>query len=402
MAGPRQKRIPENPLAGVAGPDPRADPRHDRRALSLDDLLRLLETARSSAWAYCGLTGIDRYFLYLTACATGLRRKELSALTPASFDLDGDPPTASLSGRRTKNKRHATQPLPPDVAAALRDYLNGRPADAPLWPRKAMREIVKALRHDLAAAGIPYVTDGPEGPLYADLHALRHSYVLLLDQAGVSVKQAMTLARHSDPKLTMARYGRPHLGDLASAVNRLPSLVGQPQAEPTALRATGTDGRKVIPLAPPLAPLAPKLAPTGDTEREGLILVDHCPTVDGGAASPSLEGSLGTTDGVRDGLRIIESVNEERRSPGDRRRASSMGKSWCRTSGANADGDRLPRFVRGGLLFSSPSDLVYATRTCCPRELARGFSEFFRFSHFAQFPPTMIDFGRARNKNTPS
>jgi hypothetical protein len=26
---------------------------------------------------------------------------------------------------------------------------------------------------DLAAAGIPYVTEGPDGPLYADFHALR-------------------------------------------------------------------------------------------------------------------------------------------------------------------------------------------------------------------------------------
>jgi hypothetical protein len=71
-----------------------------------------------------------------------------------------------------------------------------------------------------AAAGIPYVIDGPDGPLYADFHSLRHTYVALLDRSGASLKQAMQLARHSDPKLTMARYGRAQLHDLEETVRR--------------------------------------------------------------------------------------------------------------------------------------------------------------------------------------
>lgn len=43
-------------------------------------------------------------------------------------------------------------------------------------------------RIDLDAAGIPYVTDGPNSLLYADFHALRHSYVALLDQGGATLK----------------------------------------------------------------------------------------------------------------------------------------------------------------------------------------------------------------------
>jgi integrase len=323
MAGPRQKRLLENPLGGVPGPDARSDPRHDRRALALDELLLLLKAARSSTWAYRGLTGTDRYFLYLTACTTGFRRKELSALTPASFDLDSHPPTVSLSGQRTKNKRAATQPLPAVVAEALADYLRDRTLDSPLWPRKALKEIVTALRHDLADAGIPYVVDGAEGPLYADLHSLRHSYVLLLDQAGVSVKQAMNLARHSDPKLTMARYGRPRLGDLASAVNRLPPLTGRAQeAIPARLRATGTDPNPPTPLAPPLTPLAPKLAPAGDSGRERLSLADHSATSDGRVVSPFVAGALRTNEGDREGMIAADEGSKNRSTPGDRRRAS--------------------------------------------------------------------------------
>ena len=51
----------------------------------------------------------------------------------------------------------------------------------------------------------------------------------------------MQLARHSDPKLTMARYGRAQLHDLAAAVERLPP--GEPSTDRQVLRTTGTGGR---------------------------------------------------------------------------------------------------------------------------------------------------------------
>jgi hypothetical protein len=52
-------------------------------------------------------------------------------------------------------------------------------------------------------------------------------------------REAVSLARHCEPKLTMARYGQAQLHDLAAAVERLPRLL--PEA-PQASRATGTDG----------------------------------------------------------------------------------------------------------------------------------------------------------------
>ena len=60
------------------------------------------------------------------------------------------------------------------------------------------------LRIDLDAAGIPYVVQGPDGPLYSDFHSLRHCFISLLDRSGATLKEAMQLARHSDPKLTVA------------------------------------------------------------------------------------------------------------------------------------------------------------------------------------------------------
>src|SRR5262245_33455369 len=95
------------------------------------------------------------------------------------------------------------------------------------------------LRLDLEAASIPYVVDGPDGPLYADFHSLRHSFITALGRGGVELRTAQELAGHSSPALT-ARYAHRRLYDLAGAVEKLPRFLPDAPA-PEALRATGTD-----------------------------------------------------------------------------------------------------------------------------------------------------------------
>src|SRR5262249_30331596 len=171
-----------------------------------------------------------------------------------------------------------------DVVATLRTYLLGKAPDAPVWPRPALKEIVVALRHDLEEAAIPYVVDGSEGPLFFDFHGLRHSYVLMLDQSGATLKEAMQLARHSDPKLTMARYGRLQLHDLGAAVERLPSLLSSPQEKPAVIEATGTSGDP----AADTPALTPKLTPSSDLRIERLTSLDPQPARTGhGAFCPN-------------------------------------------------------------------------------------------------------------------
>src|SRR5438094_10294375 len=94
--------------------------------------------------------------LYLVAATTGFRASELVSLGPRSFDLAGAPPTAKVRAGYTENRREAVQPLPPDVALALRDYLTGKPGAQPLWPGGWQANAAAMLRHDLEAAGIPY------------------------------------------------------------------------------------------------------------------------------------------------------------------------------------------------------------------------------------------------------
>ena len=221
----QDRRTLDNPLAHLSGGNVKLDRRHDRRAMTTDELCSVIRAAQQSERVYRELTGRDRAMLYTIACTTGFRASELASLTPGSFDLDNDPPIVTLAALRAKNGTCAVQPLPPDVIEDLRRYLTSRPAGLPVWPGTWPKKAAEMFTIDLDAAAIPYVIDGPNGPLYADFHSLRHSFIAMLDQSGATLKEAMQLARHSDPRLTMAVYGRAHLHDLGKAVGRLPSVM---------------------------------------------------------------------------------------------------------------------------------------------------------------------------------
>ncbi|HKB37929.1 MAG TPA: hypothetical protein VKD72_15895 [Gemmataceae bacterium] len=105
------------------------------------------------------------------------------------------------------------------------------------------------LRRDLEAAGIPYSVEGPDGPLFTDFHALRHTYLTLGTRAGIDRRTLQELTGHSSPNLT-ARDSHRRLDDLQGAVEQLPNFLPKEPAnggEGTAareqsLRATGTEG----------------------------------------------------------------------------------------------------------------------------------------------------------------
>jgi len=234
----KTERVDRDRLISLSRLNARTDVRHERRALLESELQNLLAAAGGSAVEFEGLIGPDRLMLYATAMVSGFRASELASLAPGSFALDADPPTATVKAGYSKNRRTSVQPLPPDVAAALRVYLNGRPTDRPVWPGPWHKDAAEMLRLDLAAAGIVY--RDAEGRV-ADFHALRHSYITLLERSGVSPKLAQELARHSDIRLTMNVYTHARLHDLAGAVDGLPQLlpVG-PRSEVAVLKATET------------------------------------------------------------------------------------------------------------------------------------------------------------------
>ncbi len=241
----KDHRTPDNPLSHLEAGNTQTDRRHDRRELTHEELSRLLDAARRSTRTYRGLTGWDRFHLYALACGTGFRASALASLTPGSFDLDGDSPTVSLSARRNKSRVKKVQPLPLDVAALMRDYLDGEPNGAEIWGGTwaSGGKAAEMLRIDLESANIAYAVDGIDGPLYADFHSLRHTYITLGGRAGIDLRTLQELAGHSTPVLT-ARYSHRRLYDLAGAIEKMPSfLPSDPTSEP--LRATGTDGQTV-------------------------------------------------------------------------------------------------------------------------------------------------------------
>ncbi len=298
----KDRRMGENPFAHLEGGNARVDRRHDRRELEVEELRRVLAAARRSDRVSFGLSGWDRFHLYATACGTGFRASALASLTPESFDL-GDAPTVTLAARANKSKKTKVQPIPPDLAELLRDYLAGKTAGKALWGGTWARDrkAAEMLRYDLEAAGVPYAVEGPDGPLYADFHALRHTYLTLGGRAGIDLRTLQELAGHSTPTLT-ARYSHRRLYDLQGAVEKLPRMLPEGDEQGTeALRATGTEGAAgPVQLPASCSPVAQ----TADSGRVAVIAIED-----------STKEDTGNMDGLNPGISSELRPSEVNREP---------------------------------------------------------------------------------------
>jgi integrase len=221
----RENRAPTDPLACLSRQNAAADLRVIRRALDPEHFAALLAAARAGR-PLRGLTGAERAVLYLLAARTGLRASELASLSPASFDFAA--PSVTVEAAYSKRRRRDVQPLRADVAELLAGHVHGRPRSAPLWPGSWAGDGAEILREDLAAAGIAYLDEA--GRVY-DFHALRHQFITDLAAAGVHPKDAQALARHSTITLTMDRYTHVRHANLQAALDKLPELPGDGQAE---------------------------------------------------------------------------------------------------------------------------------------------------------------------------
>jgi integrase len=259
----RDKRTRDDALAILEAYNAATDPRRVRRELSIDELSRLIATTEQRTLPEHKIPGPDRAMVYRLALGTGFRAKELRSMTPASFDLDADPPTVTVTAAHSKRRRTDAQPIRRDLAERLRPWLAGRPRDERLFARLP-KNTARMLRSDLKAARATWIEGAGSdrekaerkksdflayanaaGELF-DFHATRHSYISGIVNGGASVKVAQELARHSTPTLTIGRYAHTRLHDLQGALDSLPNFskpssdAAQPEA--VALPATGTDG----------------------------------------------------------------------------------------------------------------------------------------------------------------
>jgi len=98
----------ENPLVRggttiIERQNPDEDRRWERRALSLNEFNKLLDSVAAGP-PIQKIVGPDRVVLYVVAAYTGFRRNELGSLLLSSFDLDASPPTLTVqvgSSKRT-------------------------------------------------------------------------------------------------------------------------------------------------------------------------------------------------------------------------------------------------------------------------------------------------------------
>lgn len=233
-------RLAVDPLAALPAFKEAGDRRRVRRTLSPEDLARLVEhTERAPTLGR--LAGTDRAMLYRVLAGTGLRRSEASSLTADSFHLDDpDGPHVVVEAAYSKRRRRDEQPLPHDLAAVLAPWLAGRRGESgALWPLPD-KAYAKVLRPDLERAGIAATDE--EGRVF-DFHSFRHGYCSALARAGVPVKAMMDLARHSDPRLTLATYAKLELADRRGALEAAFGSV-DPQRAAHAQRAEHTEGHR--------------------------------------------------------------------------------------------------------------------------------------------------------------
>jgi integrase/recombinase XerD len=217
----RDGRINADPLAHLT----KKQAHKARRAALTADELRKLLTHTEAAGTSFGLTGYQRSILYRFAAQTGFRASEIRALRVCDFDLKGR--TVTLAGQHTKNKKAAVQPLPADLCKRLKVYFAGKAPKAEAFAMPNKYGMADMLREDLDDADVG--VDSERG--IVDFHCLRHTYGSQLAAAGVHPKVAQTLMRHGTITLTMDLYTHSFRDSEVSAVDALPDLSAEVDAE---------------------------------------------------------------------------------------------------------------------------------------------------------------------------
>ena len=288
-------RLDRSPFAAVKKGNAERDRRHVRRPLTPAELSRLIDAAHHSPRVLRDLAGPDRAMLYRVCALTGYRAGEAAALTPENFDLDTPAPAVTLAAAFTKNGKAARQPVPAELAADLKLYVAGKAPGVPVWAGTWADRPTSLFHKDAAAAGVPRTITGPDGKLVVDFHALRSTFITMLDTLDIGLKARMTLARHSDPRLTLGRYTGADAGEIDGAAGMMPSF---------GLKPAGAAGESTAPA--PL--LSPGLSPESGKPCGTMATVDE--TCDGQGQEVPTTKPLGTK-GFDDGCGAMTTGDDD-------------------------------------------------------------------------------------------
>jgi integrase len=316
----RNRKLTANPLHNIQKADEKSDRRRQRRALTKEEINRLLtvaflrplaevgrETQKKPANKVTGTrdtwnpapltydtieaaaerarerlrnkperiaelerTGHERCLVYKVMLTTGLRLKELQSLKIGQAHLNSPSPFLELAAADEKNREGTSIPLRQDIATELREWFRRRdqelspavsegddiPSDVPLL--YVPSGLRRILDRDLKVAGIPKRDDRGRT---IDVHAMRHTFGTMLSQNGVAPRTAQAAMRHSKIDLTMNVYTDPRLLDVSGAMEALPAMSAvtyRPRTSDRAkVRDTGIVGGNSARNVPPLFPPNP-------------------------------------------------------------------------------------------------------------------------------------------------
>lgn len=219
-------RIQSDPMAAMNKLNVKTDRRYWRRALTEDEIDRLIEAAEQGP-IVSKMTGPERALLYHTALGTGLRAGELASLTTNSFNLDDlNNATVSVKASYSKHRDDDILPIRRDLAEMIAEHIAHRKPRAKVF--RIPDKTAKMLKVDLKAAEIPHTDDSGD---VIDFHALRHTFITRLVLSGANPAVVMKLARHSTITLTMDFYTHLYRETERDALNKLPGIGAKVQRQ---------------------------------------------------------------------------------------------------------------------------------------------------------------------------
>lgn len=239
--------LPKNPLAKLKAVSRPGVMKKDRIALEPAQVVALVDAAvKRSVDAYCEqhanaetelieqlrFGGTARGAIYVLASTSGLRCKEIKALTWGSLSF-GESPHVLVDARTEKSGRGATLPLLPWAVQVLTAYRLAWVAQHGRLPKhdeavvRVPRHLPEQLRSDAKHARIDVPTERR-----LDLHALRTTYATNLARANVPAAITARLMRHENIRTTVAIYTKLGDADLRRGQQQLAQLLSPPVPPP--------------------------------------------------------------------------------------------------------------------------------------------------------------------------
>ena len=210
-------KLPKNSFKLIKTPKVlQSDQRHARRALTADEVARLIEAAKNGK-PFRYISGAERALIYRLAVESGLRFNEVRTLRVSDFDFVNN--TVEVRDENEKSRRGAVLPIRKSTADMIKDFLQNKTPQATAFLLKKGYLMIKK---DLEAAGIEY---RDETGRFADFHSLRHSTASLLIQTGANPKVIQSLMRHTDINLTLSKYTHLYAGQQRQTMESMPDFI---------------------------------------------------------------------------------------------------------------------------------------------------------------------------------